>query len=80
LRGLASFIFIAVIAGCAQCHGEQIVGSGIPHPNEAQITAATGQVSRIRDEEKWALSAGESVSELKALMTVETAMVSANWR
>jgi len=69
LRGLASFIFIAVIAGCAQCHGEQIVGSGIPHPNEAQITAATGQVSRIRDEEKWALSAGERVPVRQVITT-----------
>ncbi len=69
MRGLASFIFVVVTAGSAQCQEERIVDSTAARPNEAHITAASGQVSRIRDERKWALSAGEKVPVRQVITT-----------
>ena len=73
MRGIASFIFVVAAAGCAQCQSEHIdrpaVDSGAAQPNEAQITAATGQVSRLRDAQTWALSAGESVPVRQVITT-----------
>jgi hypothetical protein len=40
-------------------------------PNEAQITAASGKVSRIRDAQTWALSAGEKVPVRQIITTGE---------
>lgn len=38
-------------------------------PYEAYVTAATGQVSRLRDRETWAVSAGERVSVRQVITT-----------
>jgi hypothetical protein len=38
-------------------------------PYEAYVTAATGQVSRLRDRETWAVSAGERVSVRQTITT-----------
>lgn len=69
MRGLVSFIFVVATAGFAQCQDEPVAESSVAHTNEARITAASGRVSRIRDEQKWALSAGEKVPVTQVITT-----------
>ncbi|HEY7304354.1 MAG TPA: FecR domain-containing protein [Bryobacteraceae bacterium] len=69
LRALNFFLFVTITAGSAECQEGRPIDPELMRPNEAHITAATGQVSRIRDAQAWALSAGEQVPVRQIITT-----------
>lgn len=71
LRALKFFPLFLIVASAALCQEGLPVDSELMRPNEAQITAASGKVSRIRDTQTWALSAGEKVPVRQIITTGE---------
>lgn len=71
MRALNSFLFSLIVASAAPCQEGRPIDPELMQPNEAQITAASGKVSRVRDAQTWALSAGEKVPVRQIITTGE---------
>ncbi len=71
MRSLNFLPLLFISASAALCQNGRPVDPELMRPNEAQITAANGKVSRIRDAQAWALSAGERVPVRQIIMTGE---------
>jgi hypothetical protein len=71
LRALNFFPLLLMPASAALCQDGRPVDAELMRPNEAQITAASGKVSRVRDAQNWALSAGEKVPVRQIITTGE---------
>jgi hypothetical protein len=69
LRALNVFLFVTITAASAAGQDGRPVDSELMRQNEAHITAASGRVSRIRDAQAWALSAGERVPVRQIITT-----------
>ena len=69
LRFFACSVCVALGASLAQGAGEGSFDGTQLRQDEAQITAANGRVSRIRDRGLWALSAGERVPVKQVITT-----------
>ena len=54
------FLFVLLSAGSAECD-QRSIDFGVMQPYEAHVVEASGQVSRVRDAQVWALSSGEQV-------------------
>ena len=71
MRALNPFLFSLIVASTAPCQEGRPLDAELMRPNEAQITAASGKVSRVRDAQAWALSAGEKVPVRQIITTGE---------
>jgi hypothetical protein len=71
LRALNVFPLVLMSASAALCQEGRPLDTELMRPNEARITAASGKVSRIRDAQAWALSAGEKVPVRQIITTGE---------
>lgn len=60
-----------ILASAALCQDGRPLDPELTQPDKAQITAATGKVSRIRDARAWALSTGEKVPVRQIIATGE---------
>jgi hypothetical protein len=69
LRALNLLLFLFMTSGAALCQEGLPIDPESMRPNEAHITAASGRVSRIRDTQVWALSAGEKVPVRQIITT-----------
>lgn len=63
-----AFLCLLLIASSAECH-QSPVDFGVMQPYEAHVVEATGQVSRFRDAQAWALSTGEQVRVQQLITT-----------
>lgn len=71
MRAPTLFALLLISAGAGLCQEGRPLDPDLTRPNEAQITAASGKVSRIRDAQAWALSAGEKVPVRQIITTGE---------
>ena len=55
------FLFVLLTAGSAECEQNRSIDFGVMQPYEAHVVQASGQVSRIRDTQAWALTSGEQI-------------------
>lgn len=69
MRTFSSAVLIALSAEAAVYGRIQTVDQSAMQPYEARVTAVSGQVSRIRDTEPWALSSGERVPVQQVITT-----------
>ena len=69
MRILFCSVWIGVVAMEAVCSQNPSVDWSAMQPYEAHATAVSGQVSRLRDEQPWAVSAGERVPIQQVITT-----------
>ncbi len=63
------FLFVLLTAASAECEQNRSIDFGVMQPYEAHVVAASGQVSRIRDAQVWAVSSGERVRVQQLITT-----------
>jgi hypothetical protein len=63
------FLCVLLTATSAECHQNPPIDFGVMQPYEAHVVEATGQVSRFRDAQAWALSSGEQVRVQQLITT-----------
>jgi hypothetical protein len=69
VRTLCCAVWIGMVAVQAVHAQNPSIDSSAMHAYEARATAVTGQVSRLRDEQPWAVSAGERVPIQQVITT-----------
>jgi hypothetical protein len=63
------FLFVLLTAGSAECDQNRSIDFGVMQPYEAHVIEASGQVSRVRDAQAWAVSSGERVRVQQLITT-----------
>ncbi len=69
MRTLPLALLLSSITGCAFGEQTSTIDESAMQPYEAHATAVTGKVSRVRDQQPWAVSSGERVPVRQVIST-----------